>query len=72
MKLTKGIIKWNMVVIPCLVFVILLVGFQGNDRITTANIAAITISSTIIWLIFSLIALGIVTLIGRAKHEKTQ
>jgi len=71
MKLTKRIIKWGMIGVPVLIFVMLVIVFNGTDTLVS-DIVAFQLSSTVLWLILSLMALGIVKLIGRAKYEKAQ
>jgi len=68
MRLAKRIIKWSMIGVPILMFVILVIVFNGTD-ILLSDIVAFHLSSTVLWLLISLMVLGIIKLTERAKHE---
>ena len=69
MKLAKRIIKWGMIGVPVLVLVIGYVMVTSNPLIDPFDIGIISGQLAVVWLIFSLMALGIVKLIERARHE---
>jgi len=67
MKLVKRIIKWSMLGVPVLVFLIIVISFQGSEQVTVADIAAFTLNTGIVWVIISLITLGVIKLIERVR-----
>ena len=71
MKLAKSLIKWSMLGVPVLTFIILVVSLQGSVQVTSADIAAFAISCGVMWILFSLILIGIIKLVEkmRMKHE---